>query len=116
MDILSTAIVVIGVFSVWPLPEVQNLFQKPIWNENVHIYFLIFFGAFQVLGEKKFKNGLPLYFQNVIWVGVGETDFVTIFFFLKKSNTLEYAQVLVVTCWTLNSVAALLSPHPPPSP
>ena len=33
-------------------------------------------------------------------------------FFLKKPSTPEYAQVLVVTCPKLNSVAALLSPPP----
>ena len=27
----------ICVFSVWPLPEVQNWIWKQIWNENVHI-------------------------------------------------------------------------------
>ena len=27
----------ICVFSVWPLPVVQNWFWKQIWNENVHI-------------------------------------------------------------------------------
>ena len=28
----------IRVFSVGPLPKVQNLFRKQIWNENVHIF------------------------------------------------------------------------------
>ena len=33
----------ICVFSVWPLPEVKNLFRKHIWKENAHIYIYIFF-------------------------------------------------------------------------
>ena len=33
---------------------------------------------------------------------------------LKKPNTLEYAQVLVVTCRKLNSDKCLLRPPPPP--
>ena len=33
----------ICVFSVWPLPKVQNLFRKQIWNESVYILFKIFF-------------------------------------------------------------------------
>ena len=37
---------------VWPLPKVQNWFQKQIWNENVHISIQIFF---------------LLYFQRIIW-------------------------------------------------
>ena len=32
----NTQICVFAFFSVWPLPKVQNLFQKQIWNENVH--------------------------------------------------------------------------------
>ena len=30
----------IWLFSVWPLPEVENLFRKQIWNENVYITIL----------------------------------------------------------------------------
>ena len=52
----------------------------------------------------------PLYFQKVIWPG-GDC-----FYYqkkiLKKPNTSEYAQVLVVTWAKLNSVTALL-PHSP---
>ena len=33
----------IRVFSVLPLPEVQNWLQKQIWNENVNISILNFF-------------------------------------------------------------------------
>ena len=49
----------------------------------------------------------PLYFEKVIWVGGGH--FFRRNFFLKKPNTPEYAQVLVVTCPKPNYVAALLS-------
>ena len=52
----------------------------------------------------------PLYFEKVIWVGGGL--FFGRIFFLKKPNTPEYAQVLVVTWAKLNSVTALLSPRP----
>ena len=37
---LSLPIGVIGVISVWPLPEVRNWFRKQILNENVHISIL----------------------------------------------------------------------------
>ena len=52
----------------------------------------------------------PLYFEKVIWVGGG--NFFRQIFFLKKPNTPEYAQVLVVTWAKPNSVTALLSPRP----
>ena len=52
----------------------------------------------------------PLYLQNVIWPG-GFIFFIN-FFFLKKPNTLEFAQVLVVTWVRLDCVEALLSPDP----
>ena len=61
----------ISVFSVWPLPKVKNWFRKQIWNENVHVSILIFFGAFRQYLKKKSKIGFPLYFQNVIWRGGG---------------------------------------------
>ena len=51
-----------------------------------------------------------LYCQNVIWVG-GESFFCQKIC-LKKPNTPEYAQVLVVLWAKLNSVTALLSPRP----
>ena len=51
-----------------------------------------------------------LYFQKVIFFG-GD-NFFTKKFFLKKSNTPEYTQVLVVTWAKLNSVTTLLSPRP----
>ena len=45
----------IWVFSVWPLPEVQNWFQKQIWNENVYISIIIFFWrvSVKILKSKK---------------------------------------------------------------
>ena len=43
----------IRVFSVWPLPEVENWFLKQIWNENVHISILnFFFEAFRSVLKK----------------------------------------------------------------
>ena len=56
------------------------------------------------------KKDFPLYFQKVIWVR-GD-NFLQNFFFLKKPNTPEYAQVLVVMWAKPNSVTALLSPRP----
>ena len=57
----------IRVFSVWPLPKVENWFWKLIWNENVHISILIFFLSFSVSILKSQKMDFPLYFQKVIW-------------------------------------------------
>ena len=54
-----------------------------------------------------FKNGFLIAFSKSD-LG-GGADFVTKKF-LKKPNKPEYAQVLVVTCPKLNSVAALLPP------
>ena len=43
----------ICVFSVWPLPKVENWFWKQIWNENVYISISkIFFGAYRSIFEK----------------------------------------------------------------
>ena len=57
------------------------------------------------------KMDFPSYFQKVIWVG--GTHFFRRHFYLKKPNTPEYAQVLVLTCPKINSVTALFSPPPP---
>ena len=56
------------------------------------------------------KNGFPIVFSKSD-LGGGK-QFFRRNFFLKKPNTPEYAQVLVVTCPRLNSVTALLSPPP----
>ena len=57
----------ICVFSVWPLPEVQNWFRKQIWNENVNISILNFFPEeFRPIFKKSQKMDCPLYFKNVI--------------------------------------------------
>ena len=45
----------ICLFSVWPLPKVENWFWKQIWNENVHISILIFFEEFWSI-FRKVKN------------------------------------------------------------
>ena len=52
----------IRVFSVWPLPEVENWFLKQIWNENVHISILFFFLEYFGPYLKKSKNGFPIVF------------------------------------------------------
>ena len=52
----------------------------------------------------------PFYFQKVL-LPEGGTFFLQQFF-LKKPNTSEYAQVLVVTWVKLNSVTTLLFPPP----
>ena len=52
----------------------------------------------------------PLYFQNLIWPG--GTSFFIKNLFLKKPNTWECSQVLVVTWVKLDCVEALLSPDP----
>ena len=47
----------ICVFSVWPLPEVENWFRKHIWKENTHISILIFFlKSFGQYLKKKVKK------------------------------------------------------------
>ena len=53
----------IRVFSVWPLPEVENWFLKQTWNENVHISILNFFWSVSVSILKSQKMDFPLYFQ-----------------------------------------------------
>ena len=79
----------ICVFSIWPLPEVENWFRKPIWNENVHISILIFFLKSFSQYFKKSENGFLIEFSksDSTWVG---------FYFwqkkiLKKPNTPKYA-------------------------
>ena len=59
----------ICIFSVWPLPKVENWFRKQIWNENVYISILNFF--LKSFGQylKKSKMDFSLYFQKLIWPG-----------------------------------------------
>ena len=97
-------------FLVWALPVVWNHFWKQIFNKVLYNYrSKFFFGAFRSVFKKSQKMNFPLYFEKVIWVGWD------IFFcrnvLLKKPNTSEYAQVLVVTWVKLDSVNALLSSH-----
>ena len=55
----------ISVFSVWPLPKVENRFRKQIWNENVHISILNF--LLKCIGQYLKKSmDFPLYFQKVM--------------------------------------------------
>ena len=55
------------------------------------------------------KKGFSIVFlKEVIWVGGGHIFWQICF--PKRPKTPEYAQVLVVSCRKLNSVAALLSP------
>ena len=99
-------------FSVWPLPEVENWFQKQILNENRHISILNFFKEFRSILEREKKMDFPFYCQKVAWVGF---YFWREKKFWKKPNTLVYAQVLVVTCRKLNSDKCLLRSPPPPN-
>ena len=48
----------ICVVSVWPLPEVKNLFRNQIWNENVYITILK--KKLECFGQyfKKVKKGI----------------------------------------------------------
>ena len=72
------------VFSVWPLPEVQNWFWKQIWNENIHISFLIFFlKRFDQYLKKNKKNGFPIVLSKSNLTGVGSMCW---WFFLKAKN------------------------------
>ena len=57
----------ICIFSVLPLPKVQNWFRKQIWNENVHVSILNFFlKSFGQYLKKNQKLDFPLYFKIVI--------------------------------------------------
>ena len=91
----------ICVFSVWPLPEVENWFWKQIWNENVHISIVNFFVKSFGQYLNKSKYGFSIVFSKIdsAWVG---------FYFwqkniLVKPNTLKYAQVWVAACRKSNS-------------
>ena len=105
---------VICLFSVWPIPRVQNRFQKQIWNKNVHICNQKFFLEHldhhkQIFKIQKLISHWIMKKMIFFWGGgliLGRN------FFLKKPNTPEYAWVLVVMCPKLNSAAALLSPSP----
>ena len=56
------------IFSVWPLPKVEHLFRKQIWNENVLIFILNFFWhTFKIL----LRFGLP---NNQILLHLGVPD------------------------------------------
>ena len=56
----------ICLFSVWPLPEVQNLFRKQIWNENDHILFLnFFFEEFRSI-SKNFKKWISHSIKKIV--------------------------------------------------
>ena len=94
-------------FLVRALPKVRDQIQKHFFDKVLYNYCSKFFLERFVLSK---KMDFPLYFEKVIWVGGGL--FFCRNFFLKKPNTPEYAQVLVVTCPKLNSVTALLSPPP----
>ena len=61
----NTPVTPIGVFSVWPLPEVRNWFQKQISNENVHISILIFLGGALRSSQIFVKNWFSIVFWNL---------------------------------------------------
>ena len=52
----------ICVFSVWPLPKVENWFWKQIWKANTNIYILNFFWRVSVDILKSQQINFPLYF------------------------------------------------------
>ena len=55
----------ICVFSVWLLPEVENLFRKQILNKNAHIFIQFFFSvSVSVLKSQNIDS--PLYFQILL--------------------------------------------------
>ena len=66
-------------------------------------------GAFRPKKWRSNKWIINYSFKKWFWWG---GQFFRQKFFLKKPNTLEYAQVLVVMCPKPNSVTALLSPTP----
>ena len=87
------------------LPEIKNQIWKQFSDKVLYKYCskknLEHFGPKNDVPKMDF----PLYFLKVIWLG-GHILWQKII--LKKPNTPEYAQVLVVACQKLNSVAALL--------
>ena len=101
----------ICVFSVLPLPKVENWFREQIWNENVKISFLkIFFGMFWSVFKKIKKMDFPLYFQKVMLLCQGsivEIDYaffrVVDPYFIGKS--LDTFKILIFGLWSF-------FPHP----
>jgi hypothetical protein len=71
----------------------------------------IFILFFSVLVHSLKKKSSIAFSKKGIWVG-GGGQFVHQKYCLKKPNTPEYAQDLVITWAKLNSVTALLSPRP----
>ena len=47
------------VFTVWPLPEVQNWFWRQFWNEKVHISNVNFFCSVLTNNKKNWKLDFP---------------------------------------------------------
>ena len=80
----------ICVFSVWPLPEVENWFRKQIWKENAHISIqFFFFEEFRSIFKKKVKKWIShRIFKK--WFDRRRVFFFTKIF-LKKPNTPKYA-------------------------
>ena len=91
----------ICVFSVCPLPKVKNWFWNQIWNENVHIFILIFYGF--GLYFKNLKNGFPIVFSKS---DQGSVYFLAEDFFWK-------ANLLVVACRKLKYEKCLIAPANP---
>ena len=100
----------IRVFSVWPLPKVENWFFKADLKWKCPYFYTKFF--LERFGQylKKRKNGFSILFSKCDLAGWD--TFFHRNFFLKKPNTSECAQVLVVTWVKLDCVEALLSPDP----
>ena len=106
----NTQIHVFACFLVQALPEVWGQNRKQFFDKVLYNYCLKKnCGAFW---PKKWISHRIL----KKWFGWGGGLFFCQHFFLKKPNTLEYAQVLVVTWAKPNSVTALLSPRPTLAP
>ena len=74
----------ICVFSVWPLSEVKNWFQKQIWNENIHNYVLNFFEEVLVNILKSQKRIFHRIFKK--WFDLGMILFMTKKYSLKAKH------------------------------
>ena len=68
----------ICVFPVWPLPEVQNWFQKQIWKKNVHISILIFFEECRLLLNNTKENSFMSTYSDKLQKTVYCQNFLTI--------------------------------------
>ena len=92
LGIGQTEIARICTFSVWPVLKVTNLFWKLFWNEKVQIYISIFLEHHYQVRKKDIFFFSTSWFSKVIcpWPAIN----FSIFFSLKKPNSLKYKLVL----------------------